>query len=218
MKEGVLIIGHRGASEYEPENTISSFKKAIDMDADGVECDVRLTKDKKLAVIHDATVDRTTEGKGEVKGFKLKELQELGLPSLKEVLELIKPTGKLILIEIKEPGTEKTIVELVKKSKMESQAVIVSFFSESIKKAKKLGKKIKTGYIFSRPTPIQVALDVKADFLVPRYDLVNVEFLAKAKKNNLKIITWTVNDEFWAKQLMSMGVFAIVTNKPDILD
>jgi len=217
MKNGVLIIGHRGASEYETENTMAAFEKAIELNADGVECDVRLTKDKKLAVIHDASVDRTTSEKGKVGEFTLKELNEIGVPSLQDLLSLIKKSGKTVLIEIKEPGTEKKIVELVKKKKIESQSVIVSFFSDSIKLVKKMSRKIRTGYIFSRPTPIDVAVDAKADFLVPRYDLVNGELMRKAQKNNLRIIAWTINDEYFAKQFVSMKVFGIVTNRPDLL-
>ncbi len=108
------ILAHRGASAYAPENTMAAFKKAIEMNADGIELDVHLSKDGYIVIIHDERVDRTTDGKGEVKDFSLDELKKLDagswfsdeykgekIPTLEELLSLIKNTEIYLNIEIK---------------------------------------------------------------------------------------------------------------------
>ena len=108
-----LVLGHRGASGYAPENTMKSFKLALDLNADGVELDVQMTYDGKMVVIHDELIDRTSNGKGWVKDHTLEELKEFNfnnhmegyefceIPTLDEVLELYEPSGLPLLIELK---------------------------------------------------------------------------------------------------------------------
>lgn len=213
----VLIIAHRGASAYEPENTIAAFRKVVELKANGAECDIRLTKDKKLAVIHDAAIDRTTSGKGLVKDYSLKELKTYNIPELQEVIDIIKPAKMLLLIEIKERGTESAIVEAVKKNKIENQAVVISFYADSLKKVKKLGN-IKTGFIFNKDVDaINIAKNIKADFILPRADIINKQMTDAAHKARLKVITWVIDDAKSAKKMASFGVDGIATNKPDLL-
>jgi hypothetical protein len=115
-----LIIAHRGASAYAPENTLAAFKKAIDLGADGIELDVHLSKDGEVVVIHDRTIDRTSNGKGQVAEMSLKELKALdfgswfsdeyqkeSIPLLREVLELLKDWNGLLNIELKQNGLER---------------------------------------------------------------------------------------------------------------
>ena len=109
----IKVWAHRGASAYAPENTISAFRKAAEMKADGVELDIQLSKDGELVVIHDETVDRVSDRKGFVRDFTLRELQEIDvsrpipgfgferIPTLSEVLEELKPTGMTVNIECK---------------------------------------------------------------------------------------------------------------------
>ena len=125
------IWAHRGASGYAPENTLEAFKLAIDEKADGIELDVQLTKDKELVVIHDEKIDRTSNGKGYVKDYTLDELkkfnfnygnekyEEVKIPTLKEVYELLKPTNLIINVEIKTgiifyEGIEEKVLKLAK--------------------------------------------------------------------------------------------------------
>jgi glycerophosphoryl diester phosphodiesterase len=207
----MIIIAHRGASAYRPENTISAFKEAIKMKADGIECDVRMTADNKLAVIHDATIDRTTSGKGKVKDYDLNQLKKYGIPELQDVINLIKRTDILLFVEIKDKGSEKQIAEAIKKNKMESRTVIVSFYAESLEKVKNYG--IKTGLILSkRPKTI----DLKAGWLVPSKYIVAEQLIEDAHKAKLKVLAWTVDDIKLAKKLSDLGVDAISTNKPDL--
>ena len=106
MRDQVMIIGHRGAAHYEKENTLASFEKAIALGVDGIELDVRITRDGKVAVIHDAKVNRTTNKKGYVKDYSLEELGRMGVPSLQNVIDLIKGTKIVLFVEIKDEGME----------------------------------------------------------------------------------------------------------------
>ncbi len=214
----MLIIGHRGASAYKKENTMSSFKEALKMNADGVECDIRLSKDKKLAVIHDETIDRTTSGRGYVKEYNMKTLKKYKIPELKDLLKFVKSKNKLLLIEIKEKGYEKKILETVLKEKMSNNVLIVSFIPESLKKVKKLNPHSKTGLIFAKlNNSLKTAKEIKADWTIPRYHLITKKFLKYVHKKNLKVLAWTVNDFKLAKKLSKLGVDAIATNNPGIM-
>lgn len=213
----MLIIAHRGASAYKPENTISAFKEAIKMKADGIELDIRLTKDKKLAVIHDKTIDRTTSGKGKVKNYTLKQLKKYKIPGLQEVIDIIKQKNILLFIEIKDKGAEEDIIKIIKKNKLTKKIIIVSFYKESIKKIKKLSK-IQTGFIFSKNNNARkIALSLKADWILPNYDLINKNFVQKAHKSKLRILAWTVNEINLAEKLYSLSIDGIATNNPNIL-
>ena len=208
----MIIIAHRGAAAYKPENTISAFKEAIKMKADGIECDVRLTADNKLAVIHDATIDRTTSGKGKVKDYKLNQLKSYGIPELHDVIDVIKRTNLLLFVEIKDKGSEKQIAEAIKKNKMESRIVIVSFYADSLEKVRKLDG-IKTGLIFSKKLK---TIDLKVEWIVPSKDVVTEQFVEDMHKAKLKVLAWTVDDVKLAKKLSNLGIDAIATNKPDL--
>lgn len=213
------IIAHRGASAYKPENTISAFKEAIRMKADGIECDVRLTADKKLAVIHDATIDRTTSGKGKVNEYTSKQLKKYGIPGLKEAINMIKKTELMMFIEMKEKGAEKQIADVIRKNNIEDRAIVVSFYADSISKVKNLSKtnKIQTGLIFSKLNDsFKTAISSKADWLIPCFNLVTKELIEKAHKSDMKVLAWTVDDAKIAKMLPVL-TDAIATNKPDIL-
>lgn len=212
----MIIIAHRGASAYEPENTIAAFNTAVKMKADGIECDVRLTADKRLAIIHNPTI-KTTSGKGKVKDYTLNQLKQYNVPELQEIIDLIKQTGLLLLVEIKDEGTEQQIVNVIKKNKIENRAIIVSFYADSIKKIKRLGN-IKTGLIFSKlDKPIETALASRADWLIPKADIVTAQLVKLSHKANLKVLAWTVDDYGKARKLAALGVDGIATNKPDLL-
>ncbi|RLG49442.1 MAG: glycerophosphodiester phosphodiesterase, partial [Thermoproteota archaeon] len=102
-----LAVAHRGASAYEPENTLRAVRRALELGANAVEVDVRVTKDRRLAVIHDETLDRTTSGSGRVRDYTLAELKRLDagmgerIPSLEEVLK--EASGALLVVELKDP-------------------------------------------------------------------------------------------------------------------
>jgi glycerophosphoryl diester phosphodiesterase len=219
MKQ-ILLIAHRGASAYAPENSLEAFEKAMQMNAKAIECDVRLSKDRKIVVIHDETIDRTTKRKGKVSDYNAEELKKFNIPELHEVLDLIKEKDILLLIEIKESGTEKQVLNIIKENRFENRVVLVSFHPEVLEKVKKLSA-VRTGFIFSRiekQSPVEIALKIKADWILPRRSLLDKEIIYEARDEGLKVYVWTIDDKEEAKKAIELGVDGIASNKPDLLD
>jgi glycerophosphoryl diester phosphodiesterase len=148
----MLRIGHRGARAYAPENTLTSFRKALKIGVDAVELDVRKTKDNQLVVIHDADVKRTTDGEGlvseltlnEIKGFSAEQGEKI--PTLEEAFDLLDKKVK-VFVELKEPSEEEQLISLVRKKSLEKNVVVVSFLEDALKKVRELNKNIETGLI-----------------------------------------------------------------------
>lgn len=219
----MLKIGHRGARAYEPENTLSSFRKAIELGANAVELDVRKTKDGKLVVIHNADVNKTTNGEGAVNELTLEQIQKLvtdkneHIPTLDDVLDSVRKRVK-ILIEIKEIGTEKQIVELIQQKGLTDNVIVVSFHEEALKKVRELNSEVETGLIYVRhKNPIQTALDLKAKYLLSLYSFTHSANVKKAHENGLKIIVWTINKREEVEEYKKKGVDGIASDRPDIL-
>lgn len=219
----MLKIGHRGARAYAPENTITSFKKAIEIGIDAIELDVRKTKDNKLVVIHDTDVKRTTNGKGLVSELKLAEIKELStegsekIPTLEEALDFIDKKVK-VFIELKEAGIEEQVLDLVHKKGMADNVVIVSFLEEALRKVRNMDNKIETGLIYARHSnPLKAALELKANYLLALYRFTHTANVEKAHQNGLKIIVWTVNTVEEVKEYSEKSVDGITSDKPDIL-
>jgi glycerophosphoryl diester phosphodiesterase len=219
----MLRIGHRGARAYEPENTLRSFKKALEIGVDAVELDVRKTKDNQLVVIHDADVKRTTDGKGLVSDFTLKEIKvffaEKGekIPTLKEALDFLGTKVK-ILIELKEEGVEEKVLSAVREKGLQKNVIIVSFIEEALRKVRKLDKEVETGLLYVKhKNPVKAALDLKASYLLPLYRFTHAANVQKAHENGLKVIVWTINKPEEVAEYAKKGVDGIATDKPDIL-
>ena len=136
----MLKIGHRGAKAYEPENTLRSFRKALEIGVDAVELDVRKTKDNQLVVIHDADIKRTTNGKGLVSNLTLAQIKSFStdknekIPTLEEALDCLDKKAK-VFIELKETGIEQQVLQLVHKKQLSKSTVIVSFLEDALKKS-----------------------------------------------------------------------------------
>lgn len=218
-----LKIGHRGARAYEPENTIRSFKRALELGVNAIELDVRRTKDGELVVIHDAEVDRTTNGKGLVSELTLKEVKELSaekgekIPTLEEALDFIDRKAK-ILVELKEVGVEGRVLDIIRVKNLEDNVIIISFYEEALKRVRELSDRVKTGLIYVRhKDPVGAALSLKAQYLLPMYKLVYPSLVKRAHENGLKIIVWTINTFEEAEKYAKMGVNGIASDKPDIL-
>jgi glycerophosphoryl diester phosphodiesterase len=224
IKEQHFIkIAHRGASAYEPENTMRSFKRAIEMGADMLEFDVRLSRDGHLVIMHDEQVDRTTNGYGLVGEKTLSELKKLDagngarVPTLEEVIDLAKgKTG--FVIELKESDTEEWVISLIKENGLIEDVFIVSFHQDLLKRVKELEPTIRTGLILhSSPDPIRLAKECLADAVAPFHDFITRDLVQKAHDNNLILITWVVDSRERAEKLRDMWVDGIVTNKPDVI-
>lgn len=202
------VWAHRGASGYAPENTIEAFRMAAQLNADGVELDVQLTKDGELVVVHDERVDRVSDRVGYVKDYTLEELR---------------PTGMKINIECKTgiffyPGLEEKMVKLVEDMKMTDRIWCSSFNHESVLKVKQLCPAMKTGFLIA-DVIVNVADYSKrcgVDALHPAlYHMQDESLIRKCRENGLAVHVWTVNETEDMKKLCRAGVEAIITNFPD---
>jgi len=219
----MMIMGHRGAKALEPENTLLSIRRAMEIGVDAVEIDVHLTKDKEVVVIHDSTVDRTTNGKGPVGSYTLEEIKKLDagkgekIPTLKEVIEFVKDKVRLI-IELKEEGTEDKVVGLIKGYNMFDSAYIISFWHMLVKKIKEMDSRIKTGVLLvGCPVDACIARSASADALVMNYAFVSKGLVDKAHQEGLKVFIWNIDDRDMLKPYLDMGVDGIGSNDPRIL-
>ncbi len=232
-----LIIAHRGASAYAPENTMASFSKAIEMKSDGIELDVHMTKDKTLVVCHDEKVDRTTNGKGFIKDFTLEEIKKLDagswfseefkeekIPKLEEVLELLKDKDDIILnIELKNApilyeGIEEKVIGMISEYNMEDRVIISSFNHYSLLEIKKINSRIKTGalYMAGLVEPWIYAKRIKVDALHPLfYNLMVPELIEGCFENGIMLNPFTVDDEKYIAALVNLKINGIITNYPD---
>lgn len=219
----MLKIGHRGASAYEPENTLTSFRRAIELGVDAIELDVRKTKDNELVVIHNADVNKTTNGNGPVNSFTLEEIKKFvtkkgeHIPTLEDVLDSVGKRVK-ILVELKEEGTEEKVIELIQRKKLIDNVIIISFDEEVLRKVRELNDNVTLGLIYVRhKNPIQSALLLKAEYLLPLYRFTHSVNVTKAHEAGLKVIVWTINTKEEAIEYKKKGVDGIATDRPDIL-
>ena len=226
MKNFPLNIAHRGASSLAPENTLESFKKAIELKCDGIELDVHMTKDNQLVVIHDEFLDRTTNGTGSVRNLTLNEIKKLDagshfsnkfkdskIPTLKEALE----------IKQWEPGIEKNVITMIQNYNYEKKTIITSFNPMSVLKCKEICKDIKTGLLvfFLQNNPLDMKKKLKIDYLcmdVNYIKLLSQNNIDTLKKNNLKILTFTVDRKDDMAYMIKHKVDGIITNKPQLLN
>jgi len=213
------IIAHRGASFYEPENTLRSIKRAIQMNADFIEVDVRLSKDDELVIMHDADVSRTTNFTGLVKDLNLQELKKLDagmgekIPTLEEVINLVKNKTGLV-VEIKEPGTEEMVIEKIMENKL-NNTIITSFYHKTVQNIRHKYPDIDAGIIFvGQPINIaQLASAANANIIFPSYRYMDGDLVKDAQKNGLRVYPWAIDDPQIFKEFVNMGVDGIVTNK-----
>ncbi len=234
--KGPLVWAHRGASGYAPENTIPAFQKAIEMKADGIELDIQLTKDDQIVVIHDEKINRTSDGKGWVKDYTLKELRKFNynkkfpeyghvdIPTMREVFELIRPTDLTINIELKTgvffyDHLEEKIIALTKEMDMEDRVIYSSFNHYTIMKIKELDPNAKAGFLYMDGTidMPEYGRDHGVDALHPAlYNLQYPDFLKKCKEFGLDLNVWTINEKEYMKMCIEADVHAIITNYPDV--
>lgn len=215
----MLIIGHRGARSLGPENTLLALRSGMAC-ADLVEVDVRLTKDGIVVAIHDAAVDRTTDGTGPVKGFTIEELKRLDagggetIPTLLEVLDLVRGQTGLV-VELKEPGTEAIAVSVIMDN-MPERLFLVSFHPESVSMAKKLLPGAQAGLIYSQEIadPVGLARSVQADLILPRWDRVSRELVDQAHNAGLLVVPWLLNTPEDIEEAVRIGVDGFSSDDP----
>ena len=227
----VWVVGHRGAMGHCPENTLASFERALELGADWIELDVHLSQDGELIVIHDETLDRTTNGHGLVRDHTLSELRTLDagqgqpVPTLPEVLDFARDRGTVVDIEIKNApvfydGIEAAVVQAVRAAKMEDNVIVISFDHAAVKRVKELEPGLATGVLYAcRPTDagIGLARAAGADAVLPHWAYISPEDVSVAHTAGLSVAPWASSDPVVLRHLVDCGVDAIGTNHPDVL-
>ena len=220
----IEVIGHRGVAGLEPENTLRSFRHAIELGVDYVECDIHLTADGWPVVIHDETVDRTTNGSGPVAQMAFADLRRLDagggerVPTLEEVLDCIQGHCGAH-IELKGDGCEETVLRYVEYKGMLDDVVLTSGQTQRLRRLRTLNAKVAIEHIFADPPPdaIPRATSVRASRVSAHYTHATPEFLAAAHAAFLKVIAWPPNTEATMQAMIDLGVDYICTDRADIL-
>lgn len=222
----IEVTGHRGARGLSPENTLAGFRLAADLGCDNVELDVHLTKDGDLAVIHDETIDRTTNGSGSISSYTMTELKQFDagagerIPSLREVLQLLKDTKTNIQIELKGPNTEDPSVELVKEFGMADRVSFTSFFHSRVLRIKNILSDIATGILIAcNPvTPIELLAQAKADRLHVNQKVIDSGLVEAVHRGGKKIAAWgTIVEPQVIDRLTDVDVDVIGSDRPDLV-
>lgn len=229
-------FAHRGFSGRYPENTLLAFQKALSEGVDGIELDVQLTRDGEIVIIHDETVDRTTDGEGPVVSYVLEELRKLDasyiyageigfnpIPTLREYFELVKDCPVVTNIELKTgiyeyPGLEEKVYELIKEYGLENRVIISSFNHYSVLRMKAIAPELVYGFLsdtwIHNPGKYTRAHGIACYH--PAYVQLRQEIVDEIKAAGIVINTWTVNTEEEIRDLYGKGIDGVIGNYPDL--
>ncbi|SFS49477.1 glycerophosphodiester phosphodiesterase [Marininema halotolerans] len=228
----IQIYAHRGYSAIAPENTMIAFQKAVDAGAHGLELDVHLTKDHEMVVIHDETLQRTTNGRGRVRNLSLEEVRRVDagswfgddfqgerVPLLSEVVALAARDGLSLNIELKNnkiayEGLERQVIAMLEDYDMINQTVISCFDHYSLRRVKEVCPKVDTAilYMANLFEPWEYARHVGVTSIHPYRPTVTREMLTKSHALNLPVRPFTINQEKEMRRLIDMGVDALITD------
>jgi glycerophosphoryl diester phosphodiesterase len=230
-----LVIAHRGASADAPENTIAAFELALEQGADGIELDVHLSADEHPVVIHDFTLERTTDGAGPVSDRSVRELKRLDaggwrdrrfrgqrVQTLQEVLERFRNRARF-WVELKGgsalyPGIEERVVSLLEIYDVVDRALVQSFDHEAIARIRAVSREIRVGALVAQ-APLDAALlrPGAANAICPGAHLLTENVLAEIRGADLECYVWTVNEPAQMDRLVGWGVNGIITDRPGVL-
>jgi glycerophosphoryl diester phosphodiesterase len=230
---GPFVIGHRGASGYAPENTMVSFERALALRADAIELDIHPTSDGKLAVIHDPTLERTTNGKGLVCTHSYSQLQELDagswfdpsfsnerIPLLDDVLSWAHGRTKVV-IEVKQgpifyPNIAELLLAALERTDMRNDVMVISFDHHTVRRVKELASDITTGVLYAGRciNPVMLARDADADVLLPYWALLTKEEVDMGHEAGLMVAPWGGPEQDY-RFILPTGVDAVAADFPD---
>lgn len=214
----MLIIAHRGASGHALENTMPAFKLALEMGAKAVELDVWPSKDHELVVIHDADLKRTHRVRKRVRDLTARQLAEHGVPRLEEVFDLCEGKAE-INVEIKGPGVEEAVVDLIQRRSAWKTTSVSSFNHASLYLVRTLDERIRLGYLRGI-TPMRTAYkemkELKAESLNCSRRQVNKATVKACHDRGLKVLVYTVNDADEIARLDKLGVDGVFCNYPEL--
>jgi glycerophosphoryl diester phosphodiesterase len=230
--ETVLVIAHRGASGYAPENTLAAFKRALALGATFIETDLQLSRDARFVAMHDSTLDRTTNGRGLVHDFTLAELRRLDagswfgsefsgerIPTLEDILEFSKLYDAVFYLELKPGpfGGEHALIGALRESGEIPRIVVISFDAGILQTIRKIEPTVMTGLLYDGQIeqPVAKAVETGSRQLAVRGDLVNPALLTEARNNDMQVVCWTVNYPAHIRVLIDAGVDGIMSDYPD---
>ena len=239
MKKPILFA-HRGFSGKYPENSpLAFFKAAEETSADGIESDVHISRDGKLVIFHDATIERTSNGTGYIRNYTYEELLGFDIGSWKspefagqhiwtlgQLLDFCKETGLLLNLELKNyevfyEGLEARVIEEIVSRKMEDRVSVSSFNHISMQQFKLLNPEIETGLLYDKPLLDMDAYIARsnADNMHPRYMLMQYqpELMKLYHDKGMKVITWTVDEPADIRDMLRLGADGIISNRADVL-
>jgi glycerophosphoryl diester phosphodiesterase len=234
-----LVIAHRGDSAHRPENTMASFASALEVGAEIIEFDVQFTRDGHVVVVHDPSVDRTTNGRGRIAQMNLAEIKALSagypdrfgsgytgerVPTLAEVLGLLKGRA-LAMIEVKpeavtedaEGGIEAHTVEEIRKAGMEKEVAIISFSRQALVRCRTLAPDLMRGHLFHKGAPgemLEGAREAGTGLIMPEKRLLSDELRERAREAGIKVATWVVDDPGEMRRLMRYDLYGVGSNRP----
>jgi glycerophosphoryl diester phosphodiesterase len=232
----VLKIGHRGAAAYAPENTLASFHRAVELGADGIEFDLHRTRDGRFVVIHDDTVDRTTNGHGKVDPLSFAELRRLDagswkgrefagerIPTFEEVIEAV-PERVVLFAELKagsakSPGIEAALARFIRERNVTDRVRVSSFDHRALASLRPLLPELQTGALFTcLPVDlVGLARNARAQAVHPSFHYLTREAVEEAHRAGLAVYAWTANDPDDIDAVRAMGVDGIFSDHPDRL-
>lgn len=220
----VLVIAHRGASGYYPENTLKSIEYAIEMGSDIIEIDLKMTKDHQIVLMHDEAVDRTTNGKGWVKDLTVQQLKALDagggerVPLLTEVMELYGKSEVKFMFDISSPGYEEQIVDLIHKHNYDARSVVSGAY-EPLRFIKLLDPKLKIAPSFDRASDhsIMETASMGAVIFNCHHASISREAVDIAHVYGLQVIAWGVNEVESVHRMIEVGADGITSDYPDVV-
>ena len=229
-------FAHRGFSGKYPENTMLAFRKAVEEGVDGIELDVQLTKDGEVVIIHDETIDRTTDGKGLVVSYTYDELRKFDasfkfrgqcgfnpIPTLREYFELIKDKNLVTNIELKTGlneyfGIEEKVWKLIEEYRLEDRVLISSFNHYSVLRMKSIAPNLKYGLLTETwiINAGKYTEDVGVKCYHPHFLSMTAENVKELKEHNIEINVYTVNEEKDIRDMIEKGIDIVIGNYPDL--
>ena len=227
-REQFVNYAHRGASTYCPENTMMAFYTGLYMGAKGIETDVQMTKDGVAVLFHDSTVDRVTDGNGNLCDYTYAQLQELNvingelrdkIPTLDDFLSHFGNQDITFAIELKGEGTEQITADLIRKYGVEHKCVVTSFRFAYLEKIHEIAPKLKLGWLVKEVTDEKLAemKRIGCDELCPRADLITPETVNRWHREGFRVRAWGVKDEELMRWVYDSGADGMTVNFPDKL-
>jgi glycerophosphoryl diester phosphodiesterase len=227
----IIIEAHRGARAEAPENTLAAFQRALDLKAHSIELDIHPAADGTLVVIHDDTLDRTTDGTGPVAALNLRDLRKLDagakihadfagerIPTLGEVMGRLAPTPTLLNIEIKRPPpgmrVAEGVVQLLRHYGQAERYVVSSFDADALLAVRRLAPEVKLALIGEAAAVLARARELHLPWIHCSHPSLTVELVRQAHADGIRVGVWTVNDTEQVRHWAANGVDRIITDNP----